>query len=244
MAAASRWSWPRCSSWPVPWRWWSVSAPSSTRRSRRPPPGRRHPRPPSRAAPASAGTPTPRSAPRWPHGAVTPLPAADTHSPGHPRHRRLLGPAPAGPEPGPHRRRSRRWPRTRRRAGTAAPRPRASSARRCSSGTSTPPSTAPGCSSSSAPCAGDTVNVTRADHTAAVFRVDPRGRFPKDHFPTLEVYGNTDNAELRLITCGGNFDPTARSYESNIVVFASLTGGSEPPDRHDSPSHSSEGART
>ena len=69
---------------------------------------------------------------------------------------------------------------------------------------------------------GDTVDVTRADSTVAVFRVDRVASFPKDHFPTLEVYGNTDNAQLRLITCGGKFDFSARSYESNIVVFASL----------------------
>jgi hypothetical protein len=69
---------------------------------------------------------------------------------------------------------------------------------------------------------GETVDVTRADSTVAVFRIDRVASFPKDHFPTLEVYGNTDNAQLRLITCGGKFDFSARSYENNIVVFASL----------------------
>jgi hypothetical protein len=69
---------------------------------------------------------------------------------------------------------------------------------------------------------GDTVDVTRADSTVAVFRIDRVASFPKNHFPTLEVYGNTDNAQLRLITCGGKFDFSARSYENNIVVFASL----------------------
>jgi sortase (surface protein transpeptidase) len=69
---------------------------------------------------------------------------------------------------------------------------------------------------------GDTVDVTRSDSTVAVFRIDRVASFPKDHFPTLEVYGDTDNAQLRLITCGGKFDFSARSYEDNIVVFASL----------------------
>ena len=36
------------------------------------------------------------------------------------------------------------------------------------------------------------------------------------------MYGNTDRAALRLITCGGIFDASKRSYESNIVVYASL----------------------
>jgi hypothetical protein len=73
---------------------------------------------------------------------------------------------------------------------------------------------------------GDEILVTRADASTAVFRVDRVASYPKDAFPTLEVYGNTDDAELRLITCGGDFDPAARSYLSNIVVYASLSGSS------------------
>ena len=74
--------------------------------------------------------------------------------------------------------------------------------------------------------AGDTVTVTRADHTTADFRVTRVTSYPKDDFPTLEVYGNTHDAELRLITCGGAFDSAARSYVDNIVVYATLTGSS------------------
>jgi hypothetical protein len=73
---------------------------------------------------------------------------------------------------------------------------------------------------------GDTLSVTRADDTVAAFRVTRVASFPKDRFPTLDVYGNTDDAELRLITCGGAFDSSTRSYENNIVVYAALTGGS------------------
>jgi sortase (surface protein transpeptidase) len=71
---------------------------------------------------------------------------------------------------------------------------------------------------------GDTLSVGRADRTVAVFRVVRVVSYPKEHFPTLEVYGNTDAAALRLITCGGRFDFSTRSYESNIVAFAVLTG--------------------
>jgi hypothetical protein len=69
---------------------------------------------------------------------------------------------------------------------------------------------------------GDSVAVDRADHSEAVFRVDRVVSYPKDHFPTLEVYGNTDHAALRLITCGGKFDLSTHNYESNIVAYASL----------------------
>jgi len=71
---------------------------------------------------------------------------------------------------------------------------------------------------------GDGVTVTRADGTVATFTVDAVRQVAKTDFPTLEVYGNLDHAGLRLITCGGEFDPDARSYESNVIVFASLAG--------------------
>lgn len=71
---------------------------------------------------------------------------------------------------------------------------------------------------------GDKVLVTRADGLVAVFRVDGVRRYPKDHFPTLLVYGDTDHAALRLITCGGPFDYATGHYVDNIVVFTSLVG--------------------
>lgn len=68
----------------------------------------------------------------------------------------------------------------------------------------------------------DTISVTRADGVVAVFEVERVVEYPKPKFPTQAVYGNLDHAGLRLITCGGIFDPSIRSYESNIVVYASL----------------------
>ena len=72
--------------------------------------------------------------------------------------------------------------------------------------------------------AGNEITVTRQDGSVATFAVDRVERHRKDDFPTIEVYGNTDDAQLRLITCGGAFDPDARSYEDNVVAFASLVG--------------------
>ena len=69
---------------------------------------------------------------------------------------------------------------------------------------------------------GAQISITRADGTEAVFSVDKVEQYPKDHFPTIEVYSNTDHAALRLITCGGKFDLSANSYEDNIVAFATL----------------------
>lgn len=71
---------------------------------------------------------------------------------------------------------------------------------------------------------GEKVLVTRADHTVAVFTIDRLGLYSKSHFPTVEVYGNTSDPQLRLITCGGAFNQSAGSYVDNTVVYAHLTG--------------------
>jgi sortase (surface protein transpeptidase) len=70
----------------------------------------------------------------------------------------------------------------------------------------------------------DSVDVTLADNYVAVFRVYQIAMYPKADFPTMTVYGDTPDPELRLITCGGPFDAAAGSYDDNIVVYARLTG--------------------
>ncbi|GGI02284.1 class F sortase [Arthrobacter liuii] len=69
---------------------------------------------------------------------------------------------------------------------------------------------------------GQTITVTRADHTAAVFTVDKVDVYHKATFPTIEVYRNADRPEVRLITCGG-YDRATREYLDNTVVYAHLT---------------------
>ena len=70
---------------------------------------------------------------------------------------------------------------------------------------------------------GDRVYVRRADGTLAVFQVTAVRQFPKDSFPTSAVYGPTPDPEVRLITCGGTFDPQLGSYLSNTIVYAAET---------------------
>jgi len=69
---------------------------------------------------------------------------------------------------------------------------------------------------------GARVAVSRQDGSTATFSVDRIRRFPKNHFPTALVYGSTNRAELRLITCGGSFDQKSGHYVDNIVAFAHL----------------------
>ncbi len=70
---------------------------------------------------------------------------------------------------------------------------------------------------------GDTVNVTLADGITAVFRVTGVREYVKSRFPAEAIYGATNFAALRLITCGGAFDYASGHYLSSTVVFASLT---------------------
>jgi len=69
---------------------------------------------------------------------------------------------------------------------------------------------------------GDTAVVTRSDGSSVRFTAYRVERFSKSAFPTGEVYGNTEGPELRLVTCGGDFDRTAHSYRDNVVVFARM----------------------
>jgi hypothetical protein len=69
---------------------------------------------------------------------------------------------------------------------------------------------------------GDVVKVGRADGSTTTFRVDKVATYPKDHFPTEEVYrGDFTRSEIRLVTCGGPFDKV-KHYLDNVVVFAHL----------------------
>jgi len=67
---------------------------------------------------------------------------------------------------------------------------------------------------------GDLVAVGRSDGVTVRYRVTDVESVPKDAFPTRQVYGPTPGPELRLITCGGDFDHTTRRYLSNVVVSA------------------------
>jgi hypothetical protein len=75
---------------------------------------------------------------------------------------------------------------------------------------------------------GNQINVTLADGITAAFRVTGVREYDKDKFPAKTVFGPADYAALRLITCGGDFDPATGHYLSSVVVFASLSAAKSP----------------
>ncbi|MET9569229.1 class F sortase [Streptomyces virginiae] len=67
---------------------------------------------------------------------------------------------------------------------------------------------------------GEEITVSRADGSAAVFRVRELEQVAKDRFPTAKVYGDTTRPELRVITCGGEITDGRRP--DNIILYADL----------------------
>lgn len=58
----------------------------------------------------------------------------------------------------------------------------------------------------------------------AIFEAYSVALYSKANFPTMRVFGYTSWPTLRLITCGGVFDPKSGHYLGNIVAFASYVG--------------------
>ncbi|MET8694338.1 class F sortase [Streptomyces bauhiniae] len=69
---------------------------------------------------------------------------------------------------------------------------------------------------------GDRFSVERADGNTANFVVDSADTFAKDDFPSERVYADAKRPEVRLITCAGDYDHTAKDYTENLVVFGHL----------------------
>ena len=69
---------------------------------------------------------------------------------------------------------------------------------------------------------GDEVEVDREDGRTVTFEVYRVEQFAKTDFDTVGVYGPTDGPELRLLTCGGEFDEATGHHVDNTVVFASM----------------------
>jgi hypothetical protein len=67
---------------------------------------------------------------------------------------------------------------------------------------------------------GTLINVGRSDGSDVTFRITKVSRVSKTRFPTDLVYAPTLDPTLRLVTCGGSFDQTRRSYRDNIIAFA------------------------
>jgi len=68
---------------------------------------------------------------------------------------------------------------------------------------------------------GEGVDITRATARSRTSRSTRWRPSPRTTSRT-SGYGDTPDAQLRIITCGGVFDHAKQDYKDNVVVFAHL----------------------
>lgn len=73
--------------------------------------------------------------------------------------------------------------------------------------------------------AGDLVTIGFDDGSSQTWVVDDLFQVDKVDLPFDTLFARSGPPKLALITCGGDFDYNARSYEDNIVVTASPVSG-------------------
>jgi hypothetical protein len=73
---------------------------------------------------------------------------------------------------------------------------------------------------------GDVIEIDHADGRTTAWRVTEVVRYSKVTLPYDEVFTWEGPARLALITCGGEFDRTERSYTDNIIAYAEPLEGS------------------
>lgn len=73
---------------------------------------------------------------------------------------------------------------------------------------------------------GAVVGVTDDEGLTRSYRVESVDQYDKTQLPEDIVFARSGSERLVLVTCGGRFDPTARSYDDNVVVVATPIGPS------------------
>jgi sortase (surface protein transpeptidase) len=71
---------------------------------------------------------------------------------------------------------------------------------------------------------GDRIVVVLRGGKRLQFMVTSTRQVLKVRFPTKLVFAHTPNSTLRLVTCGGRFNPATGHYLDNNIVFARLVG--------------------
>jgi len=69
---------------------------------------------------------------------------------------------------------------------------------------------------------GDLVNVVMDDGGVLSFAVDEVDQYDDTDTPMEQIFGNSDQPHLNLITCGGVFDHSSHNYDHRLVVYTTL----------------------
>lgn len=73
---------------------------------------------------------------------------------------------------------------------------------------------------------GDVVKVELDNGSQMDYTVIGNTIYDKSELPSNELFRKDGESVLQLITCGGTFDPAARTYDANLVVTATPLAGS------------------
>lgn len=67
---------------------------------------------------------------------------------------------------------------------------------------------------------GAEIVVSYDDGSTSAWKVIERTQYDKDSLPVDEMFARSGPPRLTLVTCGGAFNPSVRSYEDNVIVVA------------------------
>jgi hypothetical protein len=74
---------------------------------------------------------------------------------------------------------------------------------------------------------GDLISVDYEDGSSQDFEVRARAKYEKTAIPLDVIFASDGPPVLTLITCGGGFNPSIQTYDSNVVVYAFPVGSVE-----------------
>lgn len=72
--------------------------------------------------------------------------------------------------------------------------------------------------------AGDRVRLQLSDGSARDYEVTSLQTYRKQELPGDDVFARQGPSQLVVVTCGGSFNRSTRSYDSNVVVIARPIG--------------------
>jgi sortase (surface protein transpeptidase) len=72
---------------------------------------------------------------------------------------------------------------------------------------------------------GERVVIGFDDGTRAEFEITELAQYDKDELPDDRVFAKDGDPVLTLITCGGDFNRSLRSYEDNVIAYAVPVAG-------------------
>ena len=67
---------------------------------------------------------------------------------------------------------------------------------------------------------GNKIITTDLNNKSYTFTVTGLVKYPYDALPLNEVFGNSDKANLNLITCNGTWNNTTKNYSNRLVIYS------------------------